>query len=67
MIKNRKISSNINMWNIEYDQSGFTLNTDWLIQAKKTEDNIKSAKTTFTYFFIALALILLSTPFDKLF
>ena len=26
------------MWNIEYDQSGFTLNTDWLILAKKTED-----------------------------
>ncbi len=37
------------------------------VKAKKTEDNIKSAKTTFTYFFIALALILLSTPFDKLF
>ena len=37
------------------------------VKAKKTEDNTKSAKTTFTYFFIALSLILLSTPFDKLF
>ena len=37
------------------------------VKAKKTEDNTKSAKTTFTYFFIALLLILLSTPFDKLF
>ncbi|HJN63842.1 MAG: hypothetical protein QGG97_01560 [Flavobacteriales bacterium] len=37
------------------------------VKAKKIEDNTKSAKTTFTYFFIALALILLSTPFDKLF
>ena len=37
------------------------------VKAKKIEDNAKSAKTTFTYFFIALALILLSTPFDKLF
>ena len=25
------------MWNVEYDQSGFTLNKDWLIQAEKTE------------------------------
>ncbi|MCB0398701.1 MAG: hypothetical protein KDD26_03590 [Winogradskyella sp.] len=38
MIKNRRISSNINMWNIEYDQNGFTSNKDWLIQAEKTED-----------------------------
>ena len=37
------------------------------VKAKKTEDNTKSAKTTFTYFFIALALILFATPFDKLF
>jgi len=37
------------------------------VKAKKIEDNTKSAKTTFTYFFIALLLILLSTPFDKLF
>ena len=37
------------------------------VKAKKIEDNTKSAKTTFTYFFIALSLILLSTPFDKLF
>ena len=37
------------------------------VKAKKTEDNTKCAKITFTYFFIALALILFSTPFDKLF
>lgn len=37
------------------------------VKAKKTEDNTKCAKITFTYFFIALALILFATPFDKLF
>ena len=37
------------------------------IKAKKTEDSKKSAKTIFTYFLIALTLILLRTPFDKLF
>ncbi|WP_100616392.1 hypothetical protein [Confluentibacter citreus] len=38
MIKNSKISSNINQWNIEYDQNGFMLNENWLVTAEKTED-----------------------------
>ena len=33
---------------------------------KKIEDGIRSAKTTFIYFTIALVLILLRPPFDKL-
>ena len=37
------------------------------VKAKKIEDSKKSAKTIFTYFLIALILILLRTPFDKLF
>ena len=36
------------------------------VKSKKIEDNIKSAKITFTYFTIALILILIRTPFDKL-
>ena len=36
------------------------------VKAKKIEDGIQSAKTTFIYFTIALVLILLRTPFDKL-
>ena len=36
------------------------------VKAKKIEDNIKSAKTIFVYFLIALILILAKTPFDKL-
>lgn len=36
------------------------------VKAKKIEDSIQSAKTTFIYFTIALVLILLRTPFDKL-
>lgn len=38
MIKNRKISSNINQWNIDYDQNGFVSNEDWLLTAEKSED-----------------------------
>ena len=38
MIKNRKISRNINQWNIDYDQNGFVSNEDWLLTAEKTED-----------------------------
>ena len=38
MIKNSKISSNINQWNIEYDQNGFVSDENWLISAEKTED-----------------------------
>ena len=38
MIKNSKISSNINQWNIKYDQNGFVSNENWLITAEKTED-----------------------------
>ncbi len=38
MIKNSKISSNINQWNIEYDQNGFVSDENWLITAEKTED-----------------------------
>jgi hypothetical protein len=37
------------------------------VKAKEIEDSTKSAKTIFIYFFIALVLILLRTPFDKLF
>ena len=37
------------------------------VKAKKIEDSKKSAKTILTYFLIALLLILLRTPFDKLF
>jgi hypothetical protein len=36
------------------------------VKAKKIEDSKKSAKTIFFYFFIALILILVRTPFDKL-
>ena len=38
MIKNSKISSNINQWNIEYDQNGFASDENWLVTAEKTED-----------------------------
>ncbi|WP_046746274.1 hypothetical protein [Kordia zhangzhouensis] len=38
MIKNSKISSNINQWNIEYDQNGFASDENWLITAEKKED-----------------------------
>ncbi|WP_369996239.1 hypothetical protein [Winogradskyella sp.] len=38
MIKNSKISSNINQWNIEYDQNEFVSNENWLVTAEKTED-----------------------------
>ncbi|WP_299216514.1 hypothetical protein [uncultured Dokdonia sp.] len=38
MIKNSKISSNINQWNIEYDQNGFVSDENWLVTAEKTED-----------------------------
>ena len=38
MIKNSKISSNINQWNIEYDQNRFVDNENWLVSAEKTED-----------------------------
>ena len=37
------------------------------VKAKQIEDSKKSAKTIFTYFLIAFILILLRTPFDKLF
>ena len=36
------------------------------VKAKKIEDTIQSAKTTFIYFSIALILILIRTPFHKL-
>jgi hypothetical protein len=38
MIKNSKISNNINQWNIEYDQNGFVSDENWLVTAEKTED-----------------------------
>jgi len=41
MIKNSKISSNINQWNIEYDQNEFISNKNWLVTAEKTEDILK--------------------------
>ena len=37
------------------------------VKAKKATDNIKSNKTVFNYFIIALFLVVLRTPWDKLF
>lgn len=37
------------------------------VKAKKMEDIVKANKTIFSYFFIALVLIALRTPWDKLF
>lgn len=41
MIKNSKISNNINQWHIEYDQNGFVSDENWLVTAEKTEDILK--------------------------
>ncbi len=38
MIRNKRISSNINQWQVEFDPYGFTENEDWLVNAEKTED-----------------------------
>ena len=37
------------------------------VKAKKATDNIKGNKTVFNYFIIALVLVVLRTPWDKLF
>jgi hypothetical protein len=36
------------------------------VKAKKATDNTKGNKTVFTYFMIALVLVVLRTPWDKL-
>jgi hypothetical protein len=38
MFTNKKISENINQWNIEYDPYGFSTDENWLKKAEKTED-----------------------------
>ena len=37
------------------------------VKAKKEADNTKGNKTVFVYFIIALVLVVLRTPWDKLF
>jgi hypothetical protein len=46
---------------------GVILITVGKVKAKKIEDVAKANKTIFSYFIVALVLIALSTPWDKLF